>query len=317
MKNTHSLQKELNIVKRLIKDEVIAEKTISDLYKYIFKSDGKRLRAKLSLITSSLNKRKNKKRLKLAAVIELLHTATLVHDDVVDESQTRRGVKSVNTLWSNAHGVLIGDYIYSKAFILMVEIAEPKILHELANATNDISKGELIQLDALNNVSVDLKKLEAISYYKTGRLFEASAKTGAILSGGDRNFVSNVSRCAKNLGVLFQIKDDLLDYSLDEKAIGKPVFQDIKEGKLTYPFYFAYTNADKKNKEKLLSYLGKKRLNIKSIYNLIHNLNGIKKTELLATKYQNKAIKHANSINNKHIKAEMLKLIDSAFYRKK
>jgi len=317
MKNTHSLQKELNIVKRLIKDEVIAEKTISDLYNYIFKSDGKRLRAKLSLITSSLNKRKNKKRLKLAAVIELLHTATLVHDDVVDESQTRRGAKSVNTLWSNAHGVLIGDYIYSKAFILMVEIAEPKILHELANATNDISKGELMQLDALNNISVDLKQLEAISYYKTGRLFEASAKTGAILSGGDRNFVSNVSRCAKNLGVLFQIKDDLLDYSLDEKAIGKPVFQDIKEGKLTYPFYFAYTNADKKNKEKLLSYLGKKRLNIKSIYNLIHNLNGIKETELLASKYQNKAIKHANSINNKHIKAEMLKLIDSAFYRKK
>ena len=317
MKNINSLQKEVKIVKRLIKDEVIAEKNISDLYKYIFKSDGKRLRAKLSLITSSLNKRINKKRLKLAAVIELLHTATLVHDDVVDESQTRRGIKSVNTLWSNAHGVLIGDYIYSKAFILMVEIAEPKILYELANATNDISKGELIQLDALNNVSIDLKQLEAISYYKTGRLFEASAKTGAILSGGDRNFVSNVSKCAKNLGVLFQIKDDLLDYSLDEKAIGKPVFQDIKEGKVTYPFYFAYINADKNNKEKLLSYLGKNRLNIKSIYSLIQNLNGIKDTKLLASKYQNKAIKYANLINNKHIKAEMLKLIDSAFYRKK
>ena len=317
MKNTNSLQKELKIVKRLIKDEVIAEKNISDLYKYIFKSDGKKLRAKLSLLTSSLNKRINKKRLKLAAVIELLHTATLVHDDVVDESQTRRGIKSVNTLWSNAHGVLIGDYIYSKAFILMVEIAEPKILYELANATNDISKGELIQLDALNNVSIDLKQLEAISYYKTGRLFEASAKTGAILSSGDRNFVSNVSKCAKNLGVLFQIKDDLLDYSLDEKAIGKPVFQDIKEGKLTYPFYFAYINADKNNKEKLLSYLGKNRLNIKSIYSLIHNLNGIKDTEFLASKYQNKAIKYANLINNKHIKAEMLKLIESAFYRKK
>ena len=317
MKNTNSLQKELKIVKRLIKDEVIAEKNISDLYKYIFKSDGKKLRAKLSLLTSSLNKRINKKRLKLAAVIELLHTATLVHDDVVDESQTRRGIKSVNTLWSNAHGVLIGDYIYSKAFILMVEIAEPKILYELANATNDISKGELIQLDALNNVSIDLKQLEAISYYKTGRLFEASAKTGAILSSGDRNFVSNVSKCAKNLGVLFQIKDDLLDYSLDEKAIGKPVFQDIKEGKVTYPFYFAYINADKNNKEKLLSYLGKNRLNIKSIYSLILNLNGIKDTKLLASKYQNKAIKYANLINNKHIKAEMLKLIDSAFYRKK
>ena len=186
MKNTQSLQKELNLVKKLIKNEVIEEKTISDLYKYIFKSDGKRLRAKLSLITSSLNKRKNKKRLKLAAVIELLHTATLVHDDVVDESQTRRGVKSVNNIWSNAHGVLIGDYIYSKAFIFMVEIAEPKILHELANATNDISKGELIQLDALQNTRISLEELKAISYFKTGRLFEASAKTGAILSGGDK-----------------------------------------------------------------------------------------------------------------------------------
>ena len=263
MKNNHSLQNELNLVKKLIKNEIIEEKTISDLYKYIFKSDGKRLRAKLSLITSSLNKRKNKKRLKLAAVIELLHTATLVHDDVVDESQTRRGVKSVNNLWSNAHGVLIGDYIYSKAFILMVEIGESKILHELANATNDISKGELIQLDALHNLSINLKQLEAISYFKTGRLFEASARTGAILAGGDTNFINNVSKCAKYLGVLFQVKDDLLDYSLNEEVIGKPVFQDMKEGKVTYPFYFAYKNADKNDKAKLKSYLGKNKFNIK------------------------------------------------------
>ena len=214
MKNINSLQKELALVKKLIKDEIIEEKTISDLYKYIFKSD-----AKLSLITSSINKRKNKKRLKLAAIIELLHTATLVHDDVVDESHTRRGVKSVNSLWSNAHGVLIGDYIYSKAFILMVEVGESKILHELANATNDISKGELIQLDALQNLSINLKQLEAISYFKTGRLFEASARTGAILAGGETSFVNNVSKCAKYLGILFQVKDDLLDYSLKEERL--------------------------------------------------------------------------------------------------
>ena len=317
MKNINSLQKELALVKKLIKDEIIEEKTISDLYKYIFKSDGKRLRAKLSLITSSINKRKNKKRLKLAAIIELLHTATLVHDDVVDESHTRRGVESVNSLWSNAHGVLIGDYIYSKAFILMVEIGESKILHELANATNDISKGELIQLDALQNLSLDLKKLEAISYFKTGRLFEASAKTGAILAGGDKSFINNVSECAKYLGVLFQVKDDLLDYSLKEEAIGKPVFQDMKEGKVTYPFYFAYKNANKNDKAKLKTYLGKNKFNVEKAYNLIHQLNGIKETELLASKYLNKAVTAANSIKNKHIKEEMLKLINSALYRKK
>ena len=317
MKNNLSLQNELNLVKKLIKNEIIEEKTISDLYKYIFKYDGKRLRAKLSLITSSLNKRKNKKRHKLAAVIELLHTATLVHDDVVDESQTRRGVKSINNLWSNAHGVLIGDYIYSKAFILMVEIGESKILRELADATNDISKGELIQLDALQNLSINLKQLEAISYFKTGRLFEASARTGAMLAEGDTNFINNISKCAKYLGILFQVKDDLLDYSLNEEAIGKPVFQDMKEGKVTYPFYFAYKNADKKNKIKLKSYLGKKRFNIKNAYNLVHQLNGISETELLASKYLNKAVSAANEIKNKHIKEEMLKLINSALYRKK
>ena len=317
MSSSKVIKKELNLVKKLIKNEIIEEKTISDLYKYIFNSNGKRLRGKLSLISSSLNKRKNHKRLKLAAVIELLHTATLIHDDVVDESQTRRGVKSVNNIWSNAHGVLIGDYIYSKAFILMVEVGETTILQELANATNDISKGELIQLDALQNTRISLEDLKAISYFKTGRLFEASAKTGAILAGGDKSFVNNISKCAKYLGILFQIKDDLLDYSLNEKIIGKPVFQDMKEGKVTYPFYFAYKNGDKKNKEKLKSYLGKNKFNINSAYKLIDQLGGIIETEHLAFEYLDKAKQSANSIKNKHIKEEMLKLIDSALYRKK
>lgn len=317
MKTNNSLQKELSLVKNLIKNEVIEEDTISELYNYIFKSNGKRLRAQLSLIASSPNKRKNKSRLKLASIIELLHTATLIHDDVVDQSQTRRGVQSVNNVWSNTHGVLIGDYIYSKAFILMVQIGDIKILKELANATNDISKGELIQLDALQNTSITLSKLENISYYKTGRLFEAAAKSGAMLANKDKKYESNISKCAKNLGILFQIKDDLLDYSLDEKVIGKPVFQDLKEGKITYPFYFAYRNANKKQKNQLQTMLGKKKQNIKSAYNMIKDLNGFAETEILASKYFDKAIKHANLIKNKHINQEVLKLVNSALYREK
>ena len=109
----------------------------------------------------------------------------------------------------------------------------------------------------------------------------------------------------------------MLDYSLNEEIIGKPVFQDIKEGKVTYPFYFAYKNADKKNKEKLKSFLSNNKLSIKNAYNLIHKLNGIKETQLLASKYLNKAISSANSINNDHVKEEMLKLIDFALHRKK
>ena len=317
MKNKNFIEKELLLVKNLIKDEIIEERSIKELYRYIFQSDGKRLRAKLSLLSSSKNKRIYKKRLELAAVIELLHTATLVHDDVVDNSSERRGITSVNKVWSNAHGVLIGDYIYSKAFMLMVKIGKQDILSELANATNDISKGELIQLDALNNTRIKLNDLENISYFKTGRLFEAAAKSGALLANSDNHFKKNISECAKNLGILFQIKDDLLDYSTHSKKLGKPIFQDLREGKVTYPFYFAYKKASKAEKLNLESFLGKSNLNKKVAYELIEKLGGIKKTELLAATYFKKATQKANLIKDEYIKQEMLKLIILALNREK
>ena len=271
----------------------------------------------MSLLSSSKNKRIYKKRIELAAVIELLHTATLVHDDVVDNSPKRRGITSVNKVWSNAHGVLIGDYIYSKAFMLMVKIGKQDILSELANATNDISKGELIQLDALNNTRIKLNDLENISYFKTGRLFEAAAKSGALLANSDNHFKKNISECAKNLGILFQIKDDLLDYSTHSKKLGKPIFQDLREGKVTYPFYFAYKKANKAEKLNLESFLGKSNLNKKVTYELIEKLGGIKKTELLAATYFKKATQKANLIKDEYIKQEMLKLIILALNREK
>ena len=312
-KNTRIL-KELRSVETLIKKDFSQEETISDLYKYIFESNGKKIRARLCLTTSS--KTKNKEKIKLAAVIELLHTATLIHDDVVDNSPKRRGIQSVNSLWTNSHGVLIGDYIYSKAFIYLVDIGNKKILKELADTTNDIAQGELIQLDAINNVDITLNKLKKISYFKTGRLFEAAAKTGAIISNENKIFISNVSECAKNLGILFQITDDLLDYS-DNNKIGKPVFQDIKEGKVTYPFFYAYKNANTKQKKYLKELLGfSKKLKSKDI-ELISSLQGIKKTKQLAKKYHNRAIEFAKKIKNLDIRKEMIELADIALNRDK
>ena len=317
MSNINLINKELKQVNNLIKKDIIKERTISKLYKYIFRSSGKQLRAKLSLISSSSNKKIRLRRYKLAAVIELLHTATLVHDDVVDESEIRRGTKSVNNIWSNAHGVLIGDYIYSKAFMLMVELGNPKILDELSKATNDISKGELIQLDAIKNTKITLEKLEDISYFKTGRLFEASAKCGAILANSSNSYQRNITNCSKNLGVVFQIKDDLLDYSSDETIIGKPVLQDIREGKVTYPFYFAYKKASLEEKKYLESKLGDKKQNNKKIIELITNLGGIKETENLAIKYFMKSKQAASKIENKNIREEMLNLLDVSIHRNK
>ena len=317
MPKNNFIEKDLSKVNNLIKNNIIEEETISNLYEYIFRTNGKQLRAQLSLISSSIDKSMGKRRLKLAAVIELLHTATLVHDDVVDDSPLRRGIKSVNNIWSNAHGVLIGDYIYSKAFMLMVELGNSEILNELSKATNDISKGELIQLDAINNKEITLKKLEAISYFKTGRLFEASARCGAILSKGDSKYIKNVSSCSKNLGIVFQIKDDLLDYSQDESTLGKPILQDLREGKVTYPFFFAYKNANRNEKKELELLLGKKKLNQKKVFQLISRLKGIEETQKLALKYIDIATSSAMNIDNKNIRKEMLNLLDASLYRTK
>ena len=316
MPEKNSINNDLKEVNNLLRKSIIKEKTISSLYDYIFKKNGKQLRARLSLISSSVDKRQGRKRYKLAAIIELLHNATLVHDDVVDESPTRRGVKSVNNIWTNAHGVLIGDYIYSKAFMLMVDLGNTKILKELSNATNDISKGELIQLDAIGNTGISLSKLEKISYFKTGRLFEASAKCGALLSDSKISYVENISNCAKNLGIVFQIKDDLLDYLGQENTLGKPAFQDIKEGKVTYPFYFAYKNANPEDKKILVNMLGNKKVSHLKVSKLINKLEGIAETEDLADKYIKKCKASALKID-KHIQQEMLKLLDSSINRSK
>ena len=309
-----NITKELKLVDNFIKKDLIKEKTISGLYKYIFKSGGKKIRARLNLISSSANKHKD--RYKLASIIELLHTATLVHDDVVDNSPTRRGIESVNNLWTNSHGVLIGDYIYSKAFILMVEMENIKILEELAAATNDISQGELIQLDAIKNLDISLNKLKKISYFKTGRLFEAAARTGAILAKSNNSYINNMSASAKNLGILFQIRDDLLDYSINLKT-GKPSYQDLREGKVTYPFFFAYKNANKKEQKQLRNLLGNKKLNQIYTSQLISRLDGINKTNELAKKYHQETIKYAKKINKLGIKQEMIELANIAINRDK
>ena len=198
----------------------------------------------------------------------------------------------------------------------MVEINNTEILKELASATNDISQGELIQLDAVQNLDITLNQLKKISYFKTGRLFEASAKTGAIIANESVKYRENISKCAKNLGILFQIKDDLLDYSEDKK-IGKPIFQDIKEGKVTYPFYFAYKNANTMQKKQLKKLLLSSRKIKKDDIDLIKSLEGISKTKKLASQYHQRSVKYAKQIKSLNIREEMIELANAALYRKK
>ena len=315
----NSYKNELQLVNKLIKSEIINETVIQELYDYIFKKNGKQLRPLLSLIASSTDKRKNSKRVQIAAIIELLHTATLVHDDVVDESPLRRGAKTINSFWTNSHGVLMGDFIYSKAFMLMVNLSNLEILNELSKATNDISQGELIQLDLIGKKEVTLDKLLQVSYFKTGRLFEASAKTGAMLANISADEIKTFGLLGKAIGIAFQIQDDLLDYKAFKLNTGKPSLKDFREGKITFPLYFAMQNAQPKDKEFLLKHLGSEKISQihqAKIYKLIQSEASQKATKTLLKKYINEAHKYLESLKNHACYNEMLNLITVSTTRK-
>ena len=317
---TKTTQTELNRVQATIEKELSNEKIIQEIYEYIFNVKGKKTRALLCLLASKSSDIKPKNRIALASIIELLHTATLVHDDVVDESERRRGTESVNQVWTNSYSVLMGDFIYSKAFILMVKLGISSILDELAKATNDIARGEIIQLELFENEQpITLDDLLKVSYLKTGRLFEASAKTGAILACKSKEEIKIFGQLGKALGTAFQIQDDILDYEAFKLDIGKPAFKDFREGKITFPLYFALQNIDKKNRRFLLDRLGQSKLLKKDqniIYQLIRDDKAQKEINALLDKYAKETLKHLNKLKHHPCYNEMLNLINFSYLRK-
>ena len=306
-----NLKKDLKKVESLMRKNLSKESLVKDLYDYIFDNSGKKVRASISLISSYGMDKNQQNRFKLAAIIELLHTATLVHDDIIDNSDLRRGRTTVNVAWSNSHGVLIGDFIYSKAFMLMNEIGNLKVIDELSAATNKIAEGELMQLANKNNLDTSLHQLKKISYYKTGRLFEASAKSAAILSGKSISFIENISKASKLIGIVFQVRDDLLDYGISKGNSGKPEMQDILDGKITYPFYFALKSSSKKDTSKILKKLRNKDFSLKDISDFVSSSNAFNKCNSLIQSYSNEISKCINKIANKEIRDEMLNLSES------
>ena len=311
---------ELKRVQATIKKELASEKIIQDIYEYIFSSEGKKTRALLCLLASKSPDIKSNSRINLASIIELLHTATLVHDDVVDESELRRGTRSVNQVWTNSYSVLMGDFIYSKAFILMVKLGIPAVLDELAKATNDIARGEIIQLELFEKKQlIELEDLLKVSYLKTGRLFEASAKTGAILACRSVEEIKTFGLLGKALGTAFQIQDDILDYEALKLDTGKPALKDFKEGKITFPLYFALKQANTKDKNFIMSQLGQSKILKKDqnkIYQLIRNDKTQKEINALLETYTKETLRHLNKLKHHACYNEMLDLVKFSKIRK-
>ena len=232
------------IIKRLSSDVPLVEK----IAQYIIESGGKRLRPLLVLLSSRALGYERDDHLKLAAVIEFLHTATLLHDDVVDTSDMRRGRSTANARWGNAPSVLVGDFLYARAFEMMVELQNLKIMDVLSHATAVIAEGEVLQLMNVKNPDVSEDKYMEVIHNKTAMLFEAASHTGALLAGAKENQEQAMSAYGKHLGLTFQLVDDVLDYRGDADAMGKNVGDDLAEGKPTLPLIYAMANGSDEEK---------------------------------------------------------------------
>ena len=217
--------------------------TISEIGKYIVDGGGKRLRPLIVLLTVKGCDYQGEDHIRLATLIEFLHTATLLHDDVVDESSRRRGQQTANALWGNAPSVLVGDFLYSRAFQLMVEINRMDLMSIISDATNTIAEGEVMQLESVGNVQLSEADYMEIIRCKSALLFEASAETAAVLSNSTPMLIKALKLYGLNLGLAYQIIDDVLDYVGDSRVLGKNVGDDLAEGKLTLPLIYAMQQA--------------------------------------------------------------------------
>ena len=212
---------------------------INQMSHYIINSGGKRIRPLLLLLCARATSYSGKDLHPMAVVIELIHTATLLHDDVVDESATRRGQNTVNELWGNAPSVLVGDFLYSRAFEIMVEPNSMEIMRVLSKATNQISEGEVLQLLNIRNAKVSRSEYFSVIEQKTACLFKAACQIAGILSESSEELITALGSFGMHLGNAFQIIDDTLDYESDSSMIGKEIGDDLSEGKVTLPMIYA------------------------------------------------------------------------------
>ena len=226
-------------------DDVIRQRLASDVVlinqisHYIVSAGGKRIRPRLVLLFADALGFAGTERFELAATVEFIHTATLLHDDVVDESSLRRGRQTANALFGNAASVLVGDFLYSRAFQMMVGVNRMRVLAVLADATNVIAEGEVLQLMNMHDPDLAVDDYLRVIRFKTAKLFEASARLGAVLADAGREVEDACADYGRSLGTAFQLVDDLLDYEGDTQTLGKNVGDDLREGKPTLPLLVA------------------------------------------------------------------------------
>ncbi len=222
---------------------------IDQISSYIIGAGGKRIRPRLVLLFAEALGFEGPERYELAAIVEFIHTATLLHDDVVDESDLRRGRATANATFGNAASVLVGDFLYSRAFQMMVAVNRMRVLEVLADATNVIAEGEVLQLMNMHDPDLAVEDYLRVIRFKTAKLFEASARLGAVLAGADPQLEESCAEFGRSLGTAFQLVDDLLDYEGKSDELGKNVGDDLREGKPTLPLLLAMERSSESDRQ--------------------------------------------------------------------
>ena len=263
----------------------------TEVSSHIVNSGGKRIRPAICILVAKTLGYSESDLIQLASSIELLHTATLIHDDVVDESLIRRGKESIQAKWDDAHGVLVGDFVYSKAFQLMANFDNPKIIRELANATNKISEGEVLQLSMKKQSNLSEEDYFNIIDRKTAELFKVSAVTAGILCKCTKPEIDSLNNFATSLGLAFQIQYDILDYFGQENLTGKKVGKDYEEGKFTLPIILSLKTMNQTNKTKLLSLFETRKIkDFAEILALMESEKILEQLQTIFTRYSNECI---------------------------
>ena len=291
---------------------------IPEITKHIFESGGKKIRPLLCIATAEALNYKLDKHILLAATIEFIHTATLLHDDVVDESSTRRGEKTANILWDNKSSILVGDFLFSRAFQLMVATKSLSVLEILSNAAALIAESEVLQLTNIKNINIDLKTYFKIIEGKTAELFSAACETGAMIATSNLNQIKSFKSYGKSIGICFQLIDDYLDYKGDKKIMGKLIGNDFFNSKLTYPIIITLnegTNSEKEKIEKLFKKKQKTKNDLKLILEILDNNDALKKTKIEAIKWSKKAKEEIQKIPQNPITILLQELADSIISR--
>lgn len=242
---TELAQEDMLAVNTLIQAQVASDVSlVNQLGFYIVNSGGKRLRPLLTVLAARALNIDSQQHHTLAAIIEFIHTATLLHDDVVDDSKMRRGRETANAMFGNEASVLVGDFLYSRAFQMMVTLDSMKVMQVLSDATNEIAQGEVMQLMNVNDPDTTEASYMAVIYSKTARLFEAATQLAAVLTNQDESIEYALQQYGKHLGTAFQLVDDILDYTADADDMGKNVGDDLAEGKPTLPLLYAMWHSE-------------------------------------------------------------------------